>query len=79
MSPDDELDHAEAEALAATLATARALVSLLRLIRPTVERRARTDVRFNLLAIVVRAALIARAGTPVAIREALAELGGRDE
>jgi hypothetical protein len=72
MNPDDELDHAEAEALAATLAVAKALVSLLELITPIVERRARDDVRYSLAAVVVRSALIARAGTPVAIREALA-------
>lgn len=76
MSPDDALDYAEAEALAATLATAKALCSLLELIRPIVERRARSDVRFNLLAIVVRVGLSPRAGTAASVRDALMELGG---
>jgi hypothetical protein len=76
VNPDEELEAAEAQALAATLAVTRSLVSLLELIRPLVERRARDDVRFGLLEHQVRQALGPWAGTPVNLRETLAELVG---
>lgn len=76
MSPDDELDAAEEAALAATFATARALVSLLHLVQSFVGRRAAEDVRFRALEHHVIHGLSPRTGTPTSIHEALARLGG---
>lgn len=73
MSPDEDLDRAAAEALAATLAVTRALCSLLQLVRPFVEHRAHEDVRFGVLAPHVHEALRPWTGTPLALREVLTE------